>query len=538
MLAVTTAALYFHRLGSATPYLAVEERTQARQSVVLASTGRNDEGERFPLYFPEADYRPGRDPAWVYVGAALLKMRPFSERIVRSPSAAAAVLNVVLMFLVGGELFGSTAAAVCAAALLALTPAHFMHGRIATAQIATVTTTLAWLWLLLRYLNRHDLRTLILATFCLGAGAYFYLGAWISIPAFFAVTGIAVVGEKRTDPSMRAQLFAASAGLAVAVLPLVTWHIVHSERIAQLAGYYNRRDQAADLDLRPAITHIFTWWRAFDPGAMFFSGESDYRFSTRTVGYFLLPLALPMLAGLWSPDYGSAPMGRRVVLCGFVLGPFPAAVGNNVDLKHWLTFLPFAICVATAGVQWLMAGGRGAGRSAAVGLPLMVRWLMSWPAWVLAIATGGLWWLAGRRRAGIVCTVTLALIVGIQASSFFRYYFEHYGPDTADSFGGNLSGAVRTALSVTGPHDCIRLDDKIYDIFGAWTLYSRAYRREDLTDRPNGLGPDLETQWDASCRGATVLTTAGDRRFAEWQTIAVPEAKGPARIAVYHRGPR
>lgn len=538
VISAATAALYFHRLDSATPYLAVEERTQARQSVILALTDRNEAGDRYPLYFPETDYLPGRDPAWVYVGAALLKMLPFSERIVRSPSAAAAVLNVVLMFLVGVELFGSTAAAVCAAALLALTPAHFIHGRIATAQITIVTTTLAWLWLLLRYLNRHDLRTLILATFCLGSGAYFYLGAWISIPSFFAVTAMAVMGQKRTAPNMRAELFAASAGLGAAVLPIVVWHVLHPERVAQLASYYNSRDQAVNLEVRPAIAHIKTWWTAFNPEGMFFGGEADYRFSTRTVGYFLLPLALPMLAGLLSGVYGSAGMGRRVVLWGFALGPFPAAVGNNVDLKHWLTFLPFAICVATAGVLRLMAGGRAAGRFAAVGLPLIVRWLMPWPTWLLAVASGGLWRLAGRRPAGLVCTVALALIVGIQVSSFFGYYFENYGRDTADRFGGNLPGAVRTVLSVTGPHDCIRIDETIYDIRGAWALYSRAYRREDLADRPNGLNPDPEVPWDASCRGATVLTVTGDRRFADWQAIAVPELKGPDRVAVYHRGPR
>ena len=539
VLSATTAALYFHRLGSATPYLAVEERTQARQSVVLASTHRNEEGDRFPLYFPEADYPPGRDPAWVYAGAALLKLQPFSEQIVRSPSAAAAVLNVVLMFLVGRELFGSTGAAACAAALLALTPAHFIHGRIVTAQITIVTTTLAWLWLLLRYLNRRDLRTLILATFCLGAGAYFYLGAWISIPAFFAVTAIALVGQERSGPSMRAELFAASAGLAAAILPLVIWHVFHPERIAQIAGYYNSRDQAVNLDLRPAIAHIDTWWTAFNPEPMFFGGEADYRFSTRTVGYFLLPLALPMLAGLWSGIYGSAAMGRRVVLCGFALGPLPAAVGSNVELKHWLPFLPFAICVATAGARWLMAGGRGAVMFAAVGLPLIVQWLMPSPAWwLLVIAAVGLWQLAGRRRAGVVCAAALALTVGLQASTFFRYYFESYGRDTAESFGGNLAGAVRTVLSVTGPDDCIWIDDRIYEFHGAWTLYSRADRREDLLDRPNGLGPNAEVPRDASCRGATVLTAVGDSRFADWQTIAVPEAKGPPRVAVYRRGPQ
>jgi hypothetical protein len=229
-------------------------------------------------------------------------------------------------------------------------------------------------------------------------------------------------------------------------------------------------------------------------------------------------------------------MGRRIVLSGFILGPLPGAVGNNLDLKHWLTFLPFTICIAIAGARWLMAGGRPAGRLAAALLPPLAFWVRPYPIWLLAIATGGLWWLAGRRRAGITCISLLALLVALQATSFFRYYFEDYGPDTAIRFGGNLSGAVRTVLSVTRPRDCLMIDPNIYYIQRVWTLYSRAYGREDLPESPNGVNPSPgEVPWDASCPGATVLTAAGDRRFVDWQTIVIPELKGPAQIAVYHR---
>jgi hypothetical protein len=53
ILSTASALLYFHKLGAINPYLSVEEVSQAREAVVQASTGRNVDGERLPLYFPE-----------------------------------------------------------------------------------------------------------------------------------------------------------------------------------------------------------------------------------------------------------------------------------------------------------------------------------------------------------------------------------------------------------------------------------------------------------------------------------------------------
>src|SRR5215813_10021037 len=97
LLGAAAAVLYFHDLGSSPPYLSIEEVSQARQTFVFAETGRNNDGQRLPLYFPEDAAL--RDPVWIYAGAALLHVFPFSETIARATSAAAGVLDVVLMFL-------------------------------------------------------------------------------------------------------------------------------------------------------------------------------------------------------------------------------------------------------------------------------------------------------------------------------------------------------------------------------------------------------------------------------------------------------
>jgi 4-amino-4-deoxy-L-arabinose transferase-like glycosyltransferase len=535
IVAAATAFLYFYRLDSATPYLASEERTHARQSVILAATGKNEVGQSYPLYFPEGDYLPGRDPAWVYIGAAMVKLGRFSAGLVRSPSAAAGVANVVLMFLVAGELFGSTPMALTAAILLALTPAHFIQSRIATSQISTVTSTLAWLLFLLRYLNRKRRRDLFLATFSLGVGAYVYLGVFISAPVLFILT-LVVTTRREQRAFVAPALIAACAGIGLAVMPLIVWHALHLERIAQILTYYNNRDRADTFAWRNAITHLDTWWIAYNPDRLFFTGDQDYRFSTRTAGYFLLPLAFLMPAGLWSIRRVISTRPWVVVCAGLVLTPLPAVVGGNGDFKHWLMFLPFAICVATAGAHWVVAGGRRAVQWGSLALLPIFRWVTPWPSSLLIAAVcAALWSLAGRRRAGLAVAAMLALVGGVQSASFFDYYFRIYGSDTSENFGGNLPGAIREALAVTGPRDCIRFDRSIYDVEGAWVLYAWAYNRRELVDRPNGLGPDGQGAWDPSCPGATVLTVATDTRFADWQSIPIPELRGPNRLVVHHR---
>src|SRR5262249_22175950 len=125
LLSAAASWLYFQRLGSSTPYLSIEEVFQARDAVVLSTTGRNLSGELLPIYSPDPGAPLGREPIWVYLGATLLRFLPFSEALIRAPSAFSGVLNVVLMFIIVQEIFGSTTLAAVAAAMLMLTPAHF-----------------------------------------------------------------------------------------------------------------------------------------------------------------------------------------------------------------------------------------------------------------------------------------------------------------------------------------------------------------------------------------------------------------------------
>jgi hypothetical protein len=89
------AVLYVSRLPRSPAYLSIEEVGAARDALIFAKTGRNEGGQRWPLYFGGSAFvaggggAPSRDPVFTYFQAALLAVVPFSEAVVRLPSAVA-----------------------------------------------------------------------------------------------------------------------------------------------------------------------------------------------------------------------------------------------------------------------------------------------------------------------------------------------------------------------------------------------------------------------------------------------------------------
>lgn len=69
------------------------------------------------------------------------------------------MINIVLTYFVAWKLFARRDAALCAAFFIALTPAHFIHSRVAMDYLHPVPFILGWLYLFARYLNGARERT-------------------------------------------------------------------------------------------------------------------------------------------------------------------------------------------------------------------------------------------------------------------------------------------------------------------------------------------------------------------------------------------
>src|SRR5215470_17294367 len=86
-LAIASSAIYLSRLAWSPPYLSIEELTEARHALAFVRTGRSLSGQRLPLYPAEPGFEAGWEPVGIYSTAGLLKIVPFSEAVVRLPSA-------------------------------------------------------------------------------------------------------------------------------------------------------------------------------------------------------------------------------------------------------------------------------------------------------------------------------------------------------------------------------------------------------------------------------------------------------------------
>src|SRR5439155_23480693 len=133
----------------------------------------------------------------VYVTSGFLTVLPFSEWSVRLPSAFLGTLDVVLLYVLARRVFGRRRHAALAAILLMLTPAHFIHSRIAMDYLYPVPFVLGWLLGLLVFIEEGRPWTLFASTLALGVGFYSYIAAVVMMPMYFVITCGFLVFQKR-----------------------------------------------------------------------------------------------------------------------------------------------------------------------------------------------------------------------------------------------------------------------------------------------------------------------------------------------------
>src|SRR6185436_3235394 len=82
---VLTGFIYGLRLDRVPPYLSHDEVAFSLHAHSIAATGRDVNGRRFPLFF-QVNSQLWATPVVVYTTAALLKIAPLTETVIRLPS--------------------------------------------------------------------------------------------------------------------------------------------------------------------------------------------------------------------------------------------------------------------------------------------------------------------------------------------------------------------------------------------------------------------------------------------------------------------
>jgi 4-amino-4-deoxy-L-arabinose transferase-like glycosyltransferase len=376
LLGLAVVILYGSGLSHTPPYLHRDETEIALQSHAIATTGRDLDGRFMPLYFRMRHLGPRVwfHPMIVYVNAAFLQVLPITEPSFRVSTVFVGLLNVVLMYFVALRFFGHHRWAISAAALLAMTPAHFMHSRLAFDFIYPLPFVLAWLLGLQIFLERRRPWILFVTTTALGIGFYSYIASIIMMPIYVALT----VGMLLATRNLSLKTLASAvAGFAWPLLFLIPWLI---SQPGFLGDIFNRYGEAAQtlqatttvrLNFAAIAERVTLYWSFLDPAFLFLSGGyTRMTNSTRLVGVFLAPfLVLVPLGAFHILTVRRSPMSVLILL-GFFLAPIAPTLSvlEPYASDRELAVLVFGVLLATFGIERLLTWNGRLSRPIAVGV--------------------------------------------------------------------------------------------------------------------------------------------------------------------------
>ncbi len=498
-IAVPVFLLYAIGLGYSPMYLSHDEAIYALHAHTIATTARDVNGHLLPMFF----FVGGNFwamPIHIYVMSIFLAVFGVSEQIIRTPSAMIGALNVVLLYAVARRIFGSTLPAVTAAALFALTPAHFIHSRLATDHIYVLPFMLGWLLCLLEFCDRERDRALFAGTSLLGLGVYTYLAAFVLMPVYLLVTCLVLY---RRYGRTRHPYLVACAGFVWPLLPLVPWLLTHpSQWTDQLRMYGFFDGRHVSTALAPS-RYIDTYYNFFNPSFLFFSGDTSYINATRQAGVFPYALAVLLPVGLYAVLSARRMRMAETLLLGFFLAPIAAVLVAEVKINRALVVMPFGALIAVAGLAWMLRGGRL------------------------------------RQLAAIA----LLLSVPLQFRGFYVHYMTDYRLLSGYWFESNIRGGLEEVMrrNPPGVDRPVWLGTDIQFIDWYWPLYLAKEGREDLRPRTRYFDPKT-IDLAAVPAGSSILTrtdAASQQPFVSAgplrNLMPIVEPVGSARFAVFDR---
>ena len=483
LIAAAACLVYAPFLGYSPPYLAHDEVFFGLNGHQIASTARDINGRWLPLYFqwpPHTQPDVWFQPIPVYFTALFLTVLPVSEWAIRLPTVVLGLTDIVLVYLVATRVFNRPLLAAIAAGLLALTPAHLIHSRLAMDFLYPLPFVMAWLLCLMAFVERRRPWLLFGATTLLGIGFYSYIAAIAMMPVYFGMTCVVVwaLCERPARP-----LGMAALGFVWPLLPLIPWATAHWAAIADTLGrygLYNGTHPHADAlstvtslpFLAAVVERLSVYWRFFDPSYLFVAGGGYAVNTTHRVGVFLLPIMFCLAIGINQIVNVRRSWVTLLILCGFLTAPLAASViGEPYAVQRELLVLPFAILIATIGVEQL---------------------------------------ISAKHRTMRIAGWCLLAAVPVQFAVFYVDYFTAYRARSAFAFNGNLRGAAEALIdrSPNGDGRALYLSTDIRFVDLYWRFYLAKYRREDLSDRTVYFDPRT-TDPQAIPDQSLVLTPGG-----------------------------
>ena len=365
LLAAAAFLIYAYQLGDGPPSLSRDEGDLGAQAQSIAQGGRDADGGLLPLYFHVRDNQWAQ-PLPIYVTALSVMAAGSSQWSLRLPSVFVAIVDIVLIYLVAQSLFDRASLPFIAAGLLAVAPAHFIHGRLALPDVYPLPFVLSWLLCMIAFVSQPGPWPAFGGALCLGIGFYASPASVLMMPAYLIVT-LAIVWQVRSEPM---SYVAAGSGFVVPLLILIPWFAAHYGSFRFTLGDWGLHTLANPRD---GFRHtILSWVKVGRRSSLYWDFFSPaYLFFTRV---FLSVTAIPLIYGLyrilttlWNE------VRWRVVLAGFLVAPLAAAAFDEPRaVGRALTAVPFGVLIAVAGFDGLLGSRKMAPRLLAVVVLLLM----------------------------------------------------------------------------------------------------------------------------------------------------------------------
>jgi 4-amino-4-deoxy-L-arabinose transferase-like glycosyltransferase len=357
-LAFVTAAIYLPDLQGSPPFLSNDEACIALNARAIAATGHDVDGRFMPsLFYSPASFAPNGVRIWflpilVYSTALVLKILPFTETAVRLPLVVAAIADVLLVYLIALRIFRRRPVAVAAAILLALTPAHFFHARLALPAQISGPFVLGWLLCVLVYLDRRQARWLFASGVLLGVAAVGYIGPLV---IGYGLLTWAVLYQRRDRWPPYAAIVAGG------ILPCLyfLWLARDPAIVHEILGHYQQPAAGGGIVGRVAGI-LALYWNFWSPDFLFVEGAVRNARASGVIGVFLLPLAGLVAIGVFRALLRRDAIST-LLLGGFLIAPVTASfAGENQAIWRALEVAPFGVLLAALGLEPLLSEDRAA----------------------------------------------------------------------------------------------------------------------------------------------------------------------------------
>jgi 4-amino-4-deoxy-L-arabinose transferase-like glycosyltransferase len=351
LVAITVAAAiaYYINVPNNPPGFHLDESSISYNAYLIAQTGRDEHGERWPLFFRA--FGEYKNPAYIYLLATLFKVTGPSIAVARFLSATLGVAAALVLGLLAWRVTGRHQAWPLLTLTALLTPWLFELSRLAF-EVALFPVALATFLLYLQRVSSKDrwswknaaglAALLALVTYSYSIGRLF--------GPLLAVGLVLFIKQVHVSSVLRTWLL-----YSLALLPALLFHRRNPEALTGRFSLITYLDSHASY-LDNALAFLRHYAHNLNPWRMLVLGDPDINQLTHVAGFGLVLAVTGLLAllGLWRIMRDKRRDGWWLyIVYGLLVSPVPASLTK--EYFHTLRLAPLAIFVlvlSIAAVDW------------------------------------------------------------------------------------------------------------------------------------------------------------------------------------------